>query len=229
MASQKQPVSSATAKVGDMATSTVSDAKDTAKQAIGQAKETLGQVADQAQQQAKSQFADQKDRVADGMNNVVQALRRTSEQLQDQDTNTGGVGDYVSKAAEKLAEITDHVRKSDLNELLQDAEHFARREPAIFLGSAFAIGVVAARFLKSSSQRQNTSTAPTYQSREYAPTYPRSYSSNASNGDWSRPYSDSSAATKSGTMPGSLADPTIEGMANDNGSISESNGRGMNR
>jgi hypothetical protein len=34
--------------------------------------------------------------------------------------------------------------------LIDDVEDFARREPAVFIGGAIAIGLVAARFLKSS-------------------------------------------------------------------------------
>ena len=34
--------------------------------------------------------------------------------------------------------------------MLSDVKDFARKNPAIFLGGAFAMGIVAARFLKSS-------------------------------------------------------------------------------
>jgi hypothetical protein len=35
--------------------------------------------------------------------------------------------------------------------VVRDAENYARREPLIFLGAAFAVGFIAARFLKASS------------------------------------------------------------------------------
>jgi hypothetical protein len=42
------------------------------------------------------------------------------------------------------------LRDRDVRELVQDAQQFARRQPAIFVGAAFAAGVLAARFMKSS-------------------------------------------------------------------------------
>jgi hypothetical protein len=42
-----------------------------------------------------------------------------------------------------------------VGELIGDVEQFARRSPALFLGGAFALGVLAARFVKSSSAAAN--------------------------------------------------------------------------
>jgi hypothetical protein len=36
--------------------------------------------------------------------------------------------------------------------MIQEVERFARRQPALFLGGAFTLGLIAARFLKSSSE-----------------------------------------------------------------------------
>ena len=41
-------------------------------------------------------------------------------------------------------------------ELLSDAQQLARRRPALFVGAAFAIGVLGARFLKSSAADDNS-------------------------------------------------------------------------
>jgi hypothetical protein len=40
--------------------------------------------------------------------------------------------------------------------LVGDVENFARRQPALFIGGALALGILAARFLKSSSQQGST-------------------------------------------------------------------------
>lgn len=133
--------------------SVVEDAKASASQAWAQTQEKVGQATSQAQEKAKSQLGEQKDRVASGVESVAQALRRTSDQLQEE--QPGAVSDYVSKAADKLADISTYIRQNNINDLLREAESFARREPAIFLGSAFALGVIAARFLKSSGPSQS--------------------------------------------------------------------------
>jgi len=133
----------------------VNEVKSTAGEALDQAKEKVSQAAGQVQQKAKTQLSERKDQVADGMDSVAHALRQTSQQLQDQDT--GMVGNYVNKAADAISNISQHVREKDVDQLLHEVEGFARREPAIALGAAFAIGVIAARFLKSSNQRRYSS------------------------------------------------------------------------
>ena len=55
--------------------------------------------------------------------------------------------------------------KRDLTELMDDVNRFARRQPALFVGAAFAAGALAARFLKSSpdgERRFRSSAAPGY-------------------------------------------------------------------
>jgi len=44
----------------------------------------------------------------------------------------------------------DYVQQTDVRQMADRVESFARREPAIFLGGAFALGLLGARFLKSS-------------------------------------------------------------------------------
>ena len=38
---------------------------------------------------------------------------------------------------------------------MPDAQQFARRQPAIFIGAAFAAGLLAARFMKEASSNNN--------------------------------------------------------------------------
>ncbi len=130
----------------------VKGAKDSAGEVLNQAKEKLSEVAGQAQNEAKSQLAERKDQLADGMNSVAAALQHTSEQLQGQDS--GKMGIYVSKAAGKLSDLSNYVRQNDIDHLLHEVEGFARREPALMLGGAFALGIIAARFVKSSNHRR---------------------------------------------------------------------------
>jgi hypothetical protein len=124
-------------------------AKNSAEEVVNKAREKAGEAAGQAQQKAKSQLAQGKDRVADSMESVAQALRSSTHDLQDQQ-QAGFVGDYMNRAADKVTEISEHLRQRDVSELIHETEDFARREPTIFLAGAFALGLIAARFLKSS-------------------------------------------------------------------------------
>ena len=64
------------------------------------------------------------------------------------------LADYAGKAADQLEQFSARLRERDLTELMDDAKRFARRQPALFVGIAFAAGVIAARFLKSSPDGQ---------------------------------------------------------------------------
>jgi len=59
----------------------------------------------------------------------------------------------VEQAGDGLRRIADSVRSKNLDEMVRDAESFARRQPAVFLGAAAVAGFLAVRFLKSSSER----------------------------------------------------------------------------
>jgi hypothetical protein len=57
-----------------------------------------------------------------------------------------------------MERFTNRLKETDVGELFDDAQQFARRNPAMFIGSAFALGLVAARFLKSSGNRNGQAT-----------------------------------------------------------------------
>ncbi|HEU5012632.1 MAG TPA: hypothetical protein VFT66_08820 [Roseiflexaceae bacterium] len=142
--------------------STVSDVAD-------QAKETAGQIADQARQQATSRIADQKDRAAEGLTGVAQALRQTSQQLNDHDQS--GFTTYIDSAANQVERVSHYLRDKDVGELIDDVEYYARREPALFVGGAFVLGLLGARFLKSSRpQASGSGSYALATRRNYAPT-----------------------------------------------------------
>jgi len=113
-----------------------------------QARETTGQLAGQVGGQVKSQLATQKDQVAETAGSVAQALRMTGEQLRQQ--NQAPVSQFAESAAEMVERFSGYLREHEVEDMVGEVESFARRQPAVFLGTAFALGFVAARFLKSS-------------------------------------------------------------------------------
>jgi hypothetical protein len=141
----------------------VAQAKDMAGDLVDQAQEKTGQVVDQARGVVASRIADQKDRAAGSLGGVAQALRQTSQQLRDQDQ--AGTTQYVDGAANQIERVASYLQHTDINDVFDDVEQFARRQPALFLGGAFALGLLGARFLKSSSRsstRGNTGGSRSY-------------------------------------------------------------------
>lgn len=122
--------------------------KDSAGQIKDEAQQRVGAVASQAQDQLKSRIATQKDTAAESLSGVAHALRETGNQLRASD-QTGAIG-LFDEAASHVERLSSYLQNNDLNRLVRDAESFARRQPALFLGGAFLVGLVGARFLKSS-------------------------------------------------------------------------------
>lgn len=147
--------------------------RETASQVTDQAKQQAGQLADQAKQQVTSQLSTQKERAASSIGTVAQALRQTSQQMSQQDQ--GGVTQYIDRAADQIERLSGYIQNKEVGELVDDVERYARRQPALFLGGAFVLGLLGARFLKSSSQNASSNQYALanrgYQPGSYAPGY----------------------------------------------------------
>lgn len=117
----------------------------------GFGKELKDQVTEQAQglaEQAQEAAESQKGRLADGATGIARALHHASAGLREDDQQT--VGDYTEALATKVDQVAQFLQSRDLPTMAREVSSFARRQPALFLGGAFTLGMVAARFLKSS-------------------------------------------------------------------------------
>ena len=106
-------------------------------------------IVDRIRERAGAQLATQKDMATDGIGTIARAVRRTTQELREQQHDT--IADYVDRTADQLERLSSGLKQKDIGELFRDAQSLARRQPAMFVGSAFAIGLLGARFLKSSS------------------------------------------------------------------------------
>lgn len=114
--------------------------------------ETLGR---EAAERARS-FAERgKQRLTEEASGLSDALRHASEGLRADDQ--AELARYTSLVATKLEELTGTLRNRDLGTMVSDVKRFAKRQPALFLGGAFTTGLIAARFLKSSSADRKSS------------------------------------------------------------------------
>ena len=100
-------------------------------------------------EQATAQLSSQKDKATEGLGSVAQAVRQTTQHLRDNQHET--VAHYAEQAAEQIERFSQGLKNKDVGELMNDAQRLARRQPALFVGGAFALGLLGARFLKSSS------------------------------------------------------------------------------
>ncbi len=124
---------------------------DKAGQVADQAKAVVGDTAGKVRDQALSQIDAQKGRATDALSNISQAVRKTGDHLREQDQ--ASIAQYADAAAEQLDRFSTYLNNRDIGQMSTELQHFARRQPAIFLGGALVAGLIAARFLKSSSQQ----------------------------------------------------------------------------
>lgn len=118
---------------------------------VDQAKQTISDVAGRAGEEVSTRLESGKGRAAEGIGSLAQALRQTSQQLRDQ--NQTGVTQYLDMAADQVEQFSGYLQSRDVGQIVDQVGDIARRQPALFLGAAFALGVLGARFLKSSSPR----------------------------------------------------------------------------
>lgn len=126
----------------------------------GKAQQALSDVQERAGDKIETSITDQKTRAADKLSGVAQSLLTSSQQLRT-DGNED-VGRYIERAADQVDRLANYLQRSDVNQMVDQVESFARRQPAAFVASAFAVGFLASRFLKSSRNElgynQNIST-----------------------------------------------------------------------
>ncbi len=119
-------------------------------------KDSARHLASDAQEQAtnavQSGVNRGKERLAESLGSVAEALRVSSDHLREQQQDVPR--QYIDRAARQVEQLSDYVRRSDLSDMAHSVEDFARRQPAVFLGGTFLLGLLGARFLRSSRRNQ---------------------------------------------------------------------------
>ena len=145
------------------------------QQSAGQAvKETAGKAVGQAKEKATNILDEQKSKAASSLSGVADGIRKVGENLREgekQNVIADTAARYGDDLAAKIEDFSGYLDQATFKDLTRDIEGFARRQPAIFVGGAFLLGVLAARFLKTSAPHQNS------------PRRPRSNFSNHKTGD----------------------------------------------
>ena len=108
----------------------------------------MDRLLDNVKQKAAAQIDTQKSRATDSISVIANAVRGTTSQLRNEQHDV--LATYVENVADQLDRFSTKLRDKDVNALLDDARQLARRQPALFIGGSFAVGLLAARFLKSS-------------------------------------------------------------------------------
>ena len=115
-------------------------------QVVDQAKTSLRQARDRA----VSSLTESRVQAADQIGGMAAAFRHTGEHLRAE--NQGRAADLADSLAEQVDRASSYLRERDLAAIREDIEGLARRQPAMVLGIGFALGLLGARFFKSSER-----------------------------------------------------------------------------
>lgn len=88
---------------------------------------------------------EQKQRAADEVANVGEAVRQAAQSLAR--SGNPNMAQYTAEAADQIDRLAQTVRERGWQEIVGDVEGFARREPALFVALSVAAGFLAGRFL----------------------------------------------------------------------------------
>ena len=119
--------------------------KEAAEAASEAAQRGAARVGDQVRQAAESLLREQKERVADAVHGFAHALRQAADTFERGENQMAAR--YVDQAAAQIDRFSEAMRRQSLQDMVASAEDLARRQPALFLTGAVAIGFVVGRVL----------------------------------------------------------------------------------
>ena len=131
---------------------------DQAKSGLEDAASTAQDKAVELKQQGRSKLRDTLDqRTTDVGGQALQAatvLRQSGSQLAQADSGGQQVAHLTQLAADQVEHLGTYLERASGEQLLRDAEDFARRRPWMVAGIGLVAGLAASRFLKASSERR---------------------------------------------------------------------------
>lgn len=117
----------------------------TTQSAAGKATEAASSIADQAKHKLTGSLDGQKAVAADMIEKFAQTVHRSGEQFQGQQD---WIASAIGRGAAELDTLAGTLRDKDLGDLAGEVQSFARRQPAMFMGTALAAGFALARLGK---------------------------------------------------------------------------------
>jgi hypothetical protein len=135
--------------------------KDTAGAAFEETKEKVSHgaksVVEEAKKRSTSVIHRSKHNLATQLSDVAAAIKHSGDELQQSENVEDTIAYYAKNAGDKIQNVANYLENKDVGEMLRDVEGFARRQPALFVGGAVALGLLAARFVRSSATHQHQS------------------------------------------------------------------------
>jgi hypothetical protein len=114
------------------------------EEAAEQWKDAVVDQANEVREKAQSM----RDHTSKRIRGVATQLESVSQTLREDDPLVADLAERASRGVESVAQ---YVSAANAQTFVRDTEQLARRQPALFFGGAFLVGLAAGRFLKSSA------------------------------------------------------------------------------
>ncbi len=126
-----------------------------AKAAGDEVRSTLESAREAGKERARTFFEEQRVNVAERADEIARALRKTAKNLDEEGVNKTACS-LTERAAHGAEQLASSLRDQDPEELRYRAERIVRDNPGAVLAGAVTVGLLLARFLKSSGDRRHT-------------------------------------------------------------------------
>ena len=111
------------------------------------------ELKDEGGEQLRSQFDQRTNQVGQQARTLAGSLRRTGNELETRE-DSGMAAKVATGVADRLDRMGGYLEGARGDDLLRDAERFARQRPWLVAGTAAAAGFAVSRLLKASSERR---------------------------------------------------------------------------
>lgn len=132
----------------EKASKVAAKARDKGEHLAEEGREKAEELAHKAGDMARTRADEERSRVAGGIRTVADALRRGSEDLPE---DRKMYGRFVETVADRADGLSRYLETHEVDEMAREAKRLAREHTGVMLSGAFALGILGARFLKSSS------------------------------------------------------------------------------
>lgn len=120
---------------------------DTAQQSQDRAQGIADELWTDTKRSAQAALDEQQKGLAATVHDFAAAMRSAAHDLESRDK--ASTARYAMHAADGMERLSSTLREKDAASMVRGLESFARTQPAMFFGAAFAAGFLAVRFLKS--------------------------------------------------------------------------------
>ena len=113
-----------------------------------QATESAGHLAGRAADLGIQQADRGREMAAEGLDKVASTVRRLSTDMQ---IDQPQIANVAMTAADQADKVAQYLRDTDAGQISSNVEDTARRQPLLFIGGAFLIGLAASRLIKAAT------------------------------------------------------------------------------